>query len=200
MGLRPLAEAGEPLGLLEALGVGEDLRQELHRHVLGVELATRPAAVLSVPDHAAAEMDQDLRDVDLDGAHLVARPAERGSVGQGGRTRLAYPGELWREDGSYRAGVDRVVGVASGALVDWADVQARRAADAVQSLAPYLVVEHVRAAVIEEDEVELFGAVSLGCPCPERGVRVHPLCGRGAGEELHKDLEVSPGRYHFLYP
>ena len=44
------------------------------------------------------------------------------------------PVELRREDRADRARVDRAVGVAAGALVDRADVQAGRAADAVQRL------------------------------------------------------------------
>ena len=90
--------------------------------------------------------------------------------------------------------------MAAGPLVDGADVQARRAPDAVEGLAPDLVGKYVRPAVVQEDEVELPRPVTLRDPGPERGVGVHPLGGRGAGEELHKDLEVLPLRDDLLYP
>ena len=59
-------------------------------------------------------------------------------------------------------GIDRPVRVPAGARVDGADVQARRAADAVQRLAADLVGQHVGAPVVEQHEVELARPVALG--------------------------------------
>src|SRR5215212_199943 len=90
--------------------------------------------------------------------------------------------------------------MSSGPLVDGTDVEARRAADAVEGLASYLVRQHVRTPIVHEDQVELLRPIALRHAGPERGVRVHPLRGRGAGEEVHKDLEVPPLWYDLLYP
>src|ERR687894_732235 len=195
----PLADPGQPLGPLVELRVGERPGHRLHHGVLGVELLAQGPLVLLVADDLAAQVDEDLGDVDLDGTHLVARPAQRGRVGQRVRAGLADTHELGRQDGADGAWVDGVVRVAAGPLVDGADVQTRRAPDAVEGLAPDLVRQHVRPAVVEQDEVELLWSVPLGDAGPERRVRVHPLCGRGAGEELHKDLEVLPLGHDLLY-
>ena len=124
----PLAEPAEPLHPLEPRGAGEDARR--------ANFIARPSGsgkragvLLLVADDLAAEVDQDLGDVDLDRADLVAGAAERGGVGE--RAGVLDPDELRRQDRADRAGVDRVVGVAAGPLVDRADVQAGAAADAV---------------------------------------------------------------------
>ena len=57
------------------------------------------------------------------------------------------------EDRADRAGVDRAVGVAADPLVDRADVEAGRAADAAQRLAADLVGERAGAAVVEQHDV-----------------------------------------------
>src|SRR5919107_3809080 len=145
-------------------------------------------------------MDEDLRDVDLDRTNLVAGTAERGGVWQRVGARVADPDELGRQDRTYGARIDGVVGVAAGPFVDGADVEARRTTDAVQGLPSYLVRQDVGAPVVQEDQVELLRPVAFRDPGPERGVRVHPLRRRGAGEELHEDFEVPPGRDDLLYP
>ena len=48
-------------------------------------------------------------------------------------------------------GIDRAVGLAAGPLVDRADVEAGRAADAAQRLPPDRVGQHVGPAVVEQD-------------------------------------------------
>ena len=106
--------------------------------------------------------------------------------------------ELRRQDRADRAGVDRLVGVPAHARVDGADVQAGRAADAAERLAADLVGEHVGPAVVEQHEVELARAVALAHAGPERGVRVHPLAGRRARQQLEEDLHVAPGRHELL--
>src|SRR5215208_3553930 len=198
----PLACPRQSLGPLVELWVGEQLCDRLHRDVLSVELRARAAHVLLVTDDPASEVDEDLWDVDLDRTHLIASPAKRRGVRQRVRSWVANADELGRQDRAYRARIDGVVGVSSGSLIDGTDVEARRAADAVQSLAPCLVSQHVGTPVVHEDQVEFSRPVTgiARDPGPERGVRVHPLRCRGAGEELHKHLEVPPGRDDFLYP
>ena len=95
-----------------------------------------PAARRTDPrllDDAGAEVDQDLGNVDLDRAHLVAGAAQRRGVGQ--RLRVLQILQLRRQDRADRTAVDRPVRVAAGLPVDRAGVQARGAADAVQRLA-----------------------------------------------------------------
>jgi hypothetical protein len=125
--------------LLEVLAVGEDVGHGLHRDVLGVELLAKAAVVLFVAYHAAPEVDQYLGDVDLDGTHLVARAAQRRGVGKRVGSGLPNADELGSQDRADRARIDGVVSVPAGSLVDGADVQARRAADAVEGLTADLV-------------------------------------------------------------
>ena len=69
------------------------------------------------------QVDQDLRDVDLHRADLVARAAQRRGVRQ--RARVLHRLQLRRQDGADRPAVDRAVGVPAGLPVDRARVQAR---------------------------------------------------------------------------
>src|SRR3712207_2044351 len=146
-GERPLANPREPLGGLEASAVREDPREELHPGVLGVEPGERSTRVLAAAHDAAAEVDQDLGDVDLDRAPR-STPRRGRRLGQGVGTRFPDAYQLRRQDRPDRSRVDRVVGVAASALVDGAEVGARRAADAVEGLASDLVFEKVGAAVV----------------------------------------------------
>ena len=86
----------------------------------------------------------------------------------------------------------------AGARVDRADVQAGAAADAVQRLAADLVAEHARAAVVEQHDVQLLRPVAGSDAGPERRVRVHPLAGRGARQQLQEHLEIGEGRHELL--
>jgi hypothetical protein len=90
--------------------------------------------------------------------------------------------------------------VAAGALVDRARVQAGRAADAAQRVAPDLVGEYVAAAAVEQDEVELPRPVAAGHARPDRRVRVHALARRRARQQREHDLEVAPARDELLDP
>src|SRR5439155_18071277 len=101
-----------------------------------------------------AQMQQNVWDVDLDGANLVARPAQARRVRQ---RRVSFDAlELRREDRADRAGVDGAVRVTTRARVDGADVEARAAADAVQRLSADLVGQHARPAVVEQDNMQLL--------------------------------------------
>ena len=75
--------------------------------------------------------------------------------------------ELRGKDGADRAGVDRVIGVTTHVLVHRADIHAGTATDALEGLTAYRVGKHICAAIIQQDEVELLGAITRGDACPE---------------------------------
>ena len=56
-------------------------------------------------------------------------------------------------------GVNPAVGVATNLAIDRADVQARAAADAVQSFAHLRVGQQSGAAIVDQDKVKFLGAV-----------------------------------------
>ena len=169
-GRRSLLCAGEPLGVRQHPGGGP------HRGRLG----SRTGLVDDLPP----QLDEQLGDVDPHGARVEARAAQAGGVGQRLVDRARRTPQLGVEHGTDRPRVHRAVGVAAGALVDRADVEARGAADAAQRLAPDAVGEHVAAAVVEEDDVHLPGSVTVVDTGPHRRVRVHPLTRARAGKQL----------------
>jgi hypothetical protein len=110
----------------------------------------------------------------------------------------AETGEQWREHGADRPGVYRAVRVPTGPLVDGAHVEAGGAPDAPQRRPPDPVGERRRPAVVQQDDVHVLRAVAGRDAGPERRVRVHPLAGRGPGQELEEHLEVAPRRQQLL--
>ena len=134
-----------------------------HRELLGVEAA--PGGHL-----AGAQVGQEARDLDLDRADLAARPAQGRRVWQ----RAAHsrcPASCGVRIAPIGPGIDRSVRVPAHPRVHRAHVQARRAADAAERLAPDLVGERLHAAVVEQDEVELARAVAA-----RRTHRSTPTC------------------------
>ena len=123
---RQLADAGELLRGLEAPGVAEEERGRFHGDALGERR-------MPFRHHAATQVDQDFRNVDLHRTNFIACAAERRRIGQ--RARVLHVLELWRKDRADRSGVNRAVCVAAGLAVHRAGVQARAAADALQRLA-----------------------------------------------------------------
>ena len=111
---------------------------------------------------------------------------------------LAMPRSCGRQDRPDRTRIDGAVCLAAGPLVDRADVEACRAADAPERLAAERVRQDVGPAVVEQDEVEGLRPVARRDPGPHRRVRVHPLRRRRARQELHEDLEVAPRRQQLL--
>ncbi len=148
-----------------------------------------------------AQLDQQRRNVDLDRAGVEAGSAETGGVRQravgivlGG----VHAGELRGEDGADRSGVRRSVGVAARAFVHRADVETGRAADAVERLAADPVGEGRGASVVEQHQVEGLRPVAGRDSGPQGRVRVHPLAGGGARQQLEEDLQVLVARQHLL--
>ena len=72
--IKPLTEPAELLRRSNRDAFGEDPRQELHRQLLGVGPGPRLVASCFCADNLAAQVDQDLGDVDLDRADLVQAP------------------------------------------------------------------------------------------------------------------------------
>ena len=121
---RPAAQPRQPLR-----GLVAPPRRERGGHALHRQRLRRQPRLLLAHD-PAAQVHEDRGDVDLDRADLVTGAAQRGRPGQ--RRRLVQPAQQRRQDRADRAGIDGLVGLAADALVDRADVQAGRAADAVQ--------------------------------------------------------------------
>ncbi len=107
----------------------------------------------------AAQAYQQLRDGNPDRAHFAARAAQRGHRGQ--QVGLFQSHHVRRHDLADRPRVGGAVGQAADAGVHRAVVHARTAADALQRLAQLLVGIGLAAAVVEQDQVHLFGAVLL---------------------------------------
>ena len=147
-------------------------------------------------DRLRAQVQQHLGNVDAHGARVEARAAQRGREGQ--RRALLDPLEHRRQDRADGPGVDRAIGMASGAAVDGADIEAGAAADAGEGLPSDRIREDARAAVVEQHEVEGLRPVVGANSRPERGVRVHALARRRAGQQLQEDLEVLEARQHLL--
>ena len=63
---------------------------------------------------------------------------------------------------------------------------------------PDRVGQDVGPAVVEQDQVEGLRPVAWRHTRPHRRVRVHPLRGRRARQQLEEDLEIAPGRDELL--
>ena len=120
---------------------------------------------------------------DLDGACVRAGTAERRGMGK--RRSLVEPDEQRQQHGAHRARVDRTVRGTPGLAVHGTDVQAGAATDAGEHL-PVLRAEEVRASVVDDDDVQLFGAVLLAGPAragQQCGVDAEALARAAAREQ-----------------
>src|SRR5829696_7244318 len=148
-----------------------------HRVLEPLESERLPLAPHALLHLAMAELEQEVVQRDAHGARLPARAAQR--RGEGQVLGLFGPFEQGGYDRPDRARVRGAVGVAAGLAVDRADVQAGPAADAVERLLE-LRAEEFRAAVVEQDQVELLRAVQLSLaarPGDEVGVDGDLLAG-----------------------
>jgi hypothetical protein len=132
-----------------------------------------------------------------DGAALVA---QRGGLRQ--VDGVLDADEQRRQHRAHRAGIDPAVGMAADGLVHRAVVDAGGAADAAQH-GLEIAAEQVDAAVVDEDEVEVLGAVGVARPLDagEHGKVVGDgLPGGRARQDAHQRGEVLQRRNHLLHP
>src|SRR5947208_589082 len=66
---RSLGHSRQPLSSLEASGIREDFRHDLHREIFGIEFARNVRLLLA--HQLATQMHQDLRDIDLHRARVI---------------------------------------------------------------------------------------------------------------------------------
>ena len=104
-----------------------------------------------------AEVQQQIRDVDLYGANLAASPAERRSERQ--FLRFAEAGKLRRHQRADRPAIDPSVSVAADLAIDRTSVQASAAPDTVQHLAHLGVRQGRDAAIVNQHHVHFVRAV-----------------------------------------
>ena len=186
-----------PDGQAERLGRGEPSRaledpaDEPHRRRLAALAVDRLAST------AFARRCSSTSGMSMRTGH-ASKHAPHSVDANGQRRTLLDALELRREDRADRAGVDRAVGVTSGAAVHGTDVEAGAAADAGERLPADGIGEHARAAVVEQHEVEHLGSVAGTHARPQRCVRVHALTRRRARQELQEHLEVLEPRQHLL--
>ena len=124
--------------------------------------STAPLGPPGVGRLAAAQREEQVLQRDLDRAGVHAGAAQRRRVGQLGRLGVVA-GEQRREHGADGPAVHPAVGVPADLAVDGAHVEAGAAADAAEDLVQ-LGAEQVAAAVVEDDDVQLVGAVGLARP------------------------------------
>ena len=184
-----LGEASELLSGGEAAAATEREARSTHGDAFGQRGVTRI-------DGFGAEMDQDFGDVDFYRADFVTRAAKRRGIGQG--LGVLHGLQLRGQDCADGSGVDRAVGVAAGLLVNGAGVKACAAANAIKGFAGGWISENISAAIVEQDDVKLFGAVAGRDAGPKRVVRVHALACGGAGQSLQKNAEIAERGDDFL--
>ena len=69
--------------------------------------------------------------------------------------------EVGGENAAYGSLISCAVRVASDVAINGADVQAGTAADTVQDFALFWIGEQIGASVVEQDDMEFFGAIDL---------------------------------------
>src|SRR5215510_5138764 len=95
--------------------------------------------------------------IDLDGANGRTGPPERRGIKQ--ILRHFDTLKQRRNNRPDGPGVDRAIGVSPDPLVNGTSIQTSAAANAEQRFAHLGISEDLRAAVIEDDEMKLFGAI-----------------------------------------
>src|SRR5436853_5666686 len=146
-------------------------------------------------------MQQHVRNVDLDRAHLATRAAQRRSERKIFRSFASN--QLRGQKGSDRSGIDPSIGMAADLLINRTGVQTGAAANAIERLAQVFVCKNVHAAVIEYDYMKLLGAfVDSRClyPAYERNIGAHLLTARAPRQQPEKYREIFQPRDDFLDP
>src|SRR6185312_1128312 len=140
--------------------------------------------------------NENLRNVDPDRTNLVAGSTERTGVGK--TARVLHLLKLRREDGADGTRVNAAVSVAAGLPIDWADILARSATNAVQCLAALAVCKYAGSRIVHQDDMKGARAVVFVDAGPDGVVRIHALAGGTAREELKEDLQVTEAGNHFV--
>src|SRR4051794_7800950 len=106
----------------------------------------------------------------------------------------------WREDAANRSGVDAAIGMAADSAIDRTRIQTGAATDALQTF-PKRRRQHLRSAIIEQNEMEFLGAVNLAGLTrsgDERGVNRERLAGRSACQQFQKNGQIPEARQDFF--
>src|SRR5438477_809043 len=106
-----------------------------------------------------AQMQQQLRNVDLDRTHFTTGTAQARRVRQ--LRRFAQSNQLRRDDGADWSRVNRAVGMPANLLIDRTRVQAGAAANARERLPRSRMGQHSRAAIVEQDDMQLIRPFSV---------------------------------------
>src|SRR2546422_5556166 len=144
-------------------GAHQPREQARSPHHGGVDPEGQPlerAGLTDAPcDHLGAQMEEQGRDVDLEGADVPAGTEETGGVGEGGRARQSEQlGAQHRADGT---GIDRPVRVPADLAVHRTGVETRAAPDAGERLAGDRGREHARAAIVQHHDVQFLRPLVL---------------------------------------
>ncbi|MPM54698.1 hypothetical protein SDC9_101477 [bioreactor metagenome] len=149
--------------------------------------------------HLVPLMHEQIGDRNAYRADLVAGPAQAGRIGQRAVDHRIGAAQLRVQDRADRTRVDRAVGMPTDTFVDRADVQAGRAADTTQCGSSDRVRQHIGTAIVDQHHMHILRTVAFGAGTgPDTGVRIHPLAGRAAWQQLHEDLEVVEGGQDLL--
>src|ERR1700751_1023087 len=108
---------------------------------------------LFITDNLAAKIDQNLRNVDLYGTHVIASAAKRRRIGQSSRVLERL--QLRRNDSADGTLVDRAVVMSACLMVNRTDIQTSAAADAVHCLTSLAVGQHLSTSVVEQNNMKL---------------------------------------------
>src|ERR1700723_41467 len=114
---------------------------------------------------------------------------------------LVNSAEMRSEDAADRAGIRGAIGVAANSAKHRAHVEAGTAADAMQYVALLDVREQFGSAIVEQDDMEFFGAVDfvwLAWAADQRVVASDRLAGAGSGKDGPKQGEVLEARNYFF--
>ena len=114
---------------------------------------------------------------------------------------LVNSAEMRSEDAADRSGIRGAIGVAANSAKHRAHVEAGTAADAMQYVALLDVREQFGSAIVEQDDMEFFGAVDfvwLAWAADQRVVASDGLARASGGKDGPKHREVLEARNYFF--
>jgi len=137
-------------------------------------------------------------DLDADGADLRAIPAQRGSKGE--VARVSFSVIKGRHERSDWTGVNGSVSVAADVSINWTDVQACAASDAVKDIL-VLCSQQPASSIIDKHNVDFLGSIFFfhGLrPADDRNVACQFLSCAAAAKSPHENPQVRKLRNNFL--